>query len=453
MKKMVRVLFGLGILIFLVLIIYSFNLAQNTKIKNSFTITQTTAKPHLTNISWLPNDNNCEHVAGWLGSRILINYISNPNDSAVYIFDPQHGKKELITKHGGYSGIFNGYTKINLFALSDQRILLHYNYIDNMLLQSELNDINGIRGDYTYSTIENTVPKDNWLRKLAVESAEDYDSKDKETKSKIEIYNLKSKKSEKIFQYKSKYRTVGKGKCTPVNSFQSIGYSNNSKFICWCMEVDPGTFTFSIYNVASKAIKEYKITEDEGRFNFISNLSVSNDGDTLWFTGGPVTNYLANNPKAGTNIFKLDLNTNKIVPELIAEDAITYKTSFDNRFIVYEKLINDKQILITLNCLNLDSMNEIIIDDNIMTNVSGCFDLSNFDNTVSYLKKDLAGAKVYVVKLDSPSNQPALIYSLQEVEAVNCIHIGQDNKKLLISFDLKENERLKHNTCVMDISW
>ena len=314
----------------------------------------------------------------------------------------------------------------------------------------ELNNLNATKGDYSYSTIEDAIPLDNWLRKLAVESAEDHESKDKETISEIEIYDLKSKREEKIFEYKSKYRTVGKGKHTPINSFQSIGYSNNSKFICWCLEKDLGVFTFSVYNIASKSIKEYNVIKNQGNFNFISNLSVSNTGDTLWFTGCPINNYLSPTPQAGNNIFKLDLTENKLTPELIIEDAVTYKTSFDNGYLIYEKLTTDEEMMVSLNCLDLDSLNEITIDDNIMTNISKSFDLSTSDNTVSYLRKDNEGAKLYLVKLNAPNNKPKLIYSFPQIKTVNGMYIGKDNKNILISFNSQEGQQRR--TCIIDIN-
>ena len=440
LKKALPILLSLSILIVLIFILHTSSVFQNTNINNS--------QPKLTNISWLPNGNSCENAVGLLGNRVLMNYISNPDDSAVYIYDPRHDKKELIAKHGGYSGKFNGYTKIAPYVLSNQKLLLHYNFIDNMVLQFELNNLNGAKGDHSYSTIEDAIPLDNWLKILAVESAEDYKSKDKETKSKIEIYDLKSKREETILEYKSRYRSVGKGKLAPINSFQSIGYSNNSKFICWCVEYDLGVFQFSIYNVDSKTVKEYKVIEKQGSFNFINNLSVSNNGETLWFTGCALNNYCAASPQAGNNIFKLDLTKNNISPELLSENVVTYKTSFDNRYLVYEKLSTNGKTL-SLNCLDLDSMNGITVDEDIMPNLSEGFDLSDSDNTFSYLRKDSEGVKVYVGKLDTPNAKPDLIYSLPEIKAVNCIHIGEGNRNILISFDSIEKQR---RTCIIGIN-
>lgn len=439
-KKVPAILLSLSIIIVLTIVLLKPSVFQNTKINSS--------KPELTNISWLPNGNSCENARGLLGGRVLINYISNPNDSAVYIYDPQSEKKELLAKHGGYSGKYNGYTRIEPYILSGQKLLLHYNFIDNMVLQFELNNLNGAKGDYSYSTIEDAIPTDNWLKKLAIESAEDYKSKDKETKSKIIIYDLKAKREETIFEYKSRYRSVGKGKLAPINSFQSIGYSNNSNFICWCEEYDLGVFQFSVYNVNSKAVKEYKVIEEQSYFNFINNLSVSNDGKTLWFTGCPINNYCADSPQAGNNIFKLDLTKNNISPELISENVVNYKTSFDNMYLVYEKLSTNDNTL-SLICLDLNSMNEITIAEDITHNLSEGFDLSDSNNTFSYLLNDSEGVKVYFGKLGTTSAKTNPIYKLPEIKAVNCMHIGEGNRNILISFDLTEKQ---HRTCIININ-
>lgn len=450
MKKLLAVLFSLFIFIVLILILCNSSMFNNIKSYNSLVNNQTTINPKPSNISWLPEGNSCEYKAGLIGKKVLINYISNPDDSSVYVYDPQSGKKELIRKHGGYSGEFNGYTIITPFVLSDQKLLLHYNFIDNRVLQFELNDLNASRDDYSYSTIEDAIPLDNWLRKLAIESAEDHASKDKETMSEIEIYDLKSKREEKIFEYKSRYRTVGEGKHTPINSFQSIGYSSNSKFICWCLEEELGVFTFSVYNTLSNSIKNYNITNTRDDFDFVSNLSVSNTGDTIWFTGCPINNYLSPAPQTGNNIFKLDLTGNKISPELIVEDAVTYKTSFDNRYLVYEKLIANEEMMISLNCLNLDSMDEVTIDDNIMPNKSKSFDLSTYDNAVLYLRKDKEGTNLYLAKLNAPNSKPKLIYSLPQIKTLNSMYIGNNNKSILISYDMQEGQQ--RSTCIIDIN-
>jgi hypothetical protein len=440
-KKVLAILLSLSIITALTIVLLKSSVFQKNKINSS--------QPQLTNISWLPNGNSCENAVGLMGRRVLINYISNPNDSSVYIYDPQSKKEELIAKYGGYSGKYNGYTKISPYILSDQKLLLHYNFIDNMVLQYELNNLNGAKGDYSYSTIEEAIPADNWLKKLAIESAEDYESKDKDTKSKIVIYDLKAKREETIFEYKSRYRSVGEGKLAPINSFQSVGYSNNSKFICWCVEYDLGVFHFSVYNLSSKAVKKYKVIEKQGYFNFINNLSVSNDGKTLWFTGCPINNYCADSPQAGNNIFKLDLTKSNVSPELISENVVNYKTSFDNRYLVYEKLSTNGENMLSLNCLDLDSMNEVTIDEDIMPNLSEGFDLSDSDNTFSYLKKDSEGVKVYVGKLGSTNAQTKLIYKLPEIKAVNCMHMGKGNRNILIFFDSAEKQ---HRTCIININ-
>lgn len=446
----------IGVSVALVLVIYMIFLFQNNMTKNTFIILEDNNTPQVSeynNIIWLAkNHNGLEDRIGWIGNGILVNYMAITPDATVYIYYPEQGKKEFIVSHGDYYGKFMGQTEIKPFVLNEQKILLYYNYIENPILQLQLNNIKFTQKDYSYSYVEETVPKDNVFRKNIEEYAEKSESKDIEAKSMIKIYDLKSRKLEKVFEYKNKYRTTGSEDHIPIISLQSVGYSNNSMYIAWCVENELGEFLFSIYNVNSKTERKYKTIEGQERFDCIESLSVSNDGNTIWFIGKPKANYMGSIYKKGNNIFRMDMNK-KNEPELIAEDVISYKTSFDDRYIIYDKLKKDNEEKTgTLSCMNLLTMEEVSIDENIISCLPKGFDLSLSDNKFTYLKKNDNGAQIYVGKLDDKTYKPRLIGKLPDIANVKCVDFGENNNNLLVSYYYILNKKHVYNTCVIKIN-
>ena len=84
------------------------------------------------------------------------------------------------------------------------------------------------------------------------------------------------------------------------------------------MENELGIFAFSVYDSVSKTKKVYKFTENQGGIHFIDTLTVSNDGNTIWFKVKPIDSYMLNDFKPGSSVYKMTLINDELVPELIA---------------------------------------------------------------------------------------------------------------------------------------
>lgn len=452
-KKSMNFLFVSGVFVSIVLVSYTIWLFHNIGTSNTYELSEEVGRSGLFesgNIKWLSRNNNfTENKKGWIGNGILVDHEGIPPNAAIYMYYPNKGERQLIASCGNYYGKFMGSLNIVPYVLNQEKILFHYNYVDNIVLKMELNNIN--KKEYSY--IEDTVPEDNILRKYIEEYPQESDRKEMDSKSSIRIYDIVSNKSEIIFEYKTKYRSVPNTVESPIENFQSLGYSNNSRYVCWTIEKEPGVFEFFVYDLALKTTKVYDFTENQGGVNLIENLTVSNDGNTVWFMVKPLDMNSLKDFRPEKYLCRLCLNNNEPVKAIIAQDVVSYKISYDNRYIIYDTFLKDKdKSSSSLKCIDLLSGKLIDIDkDSIECLVQG-YDLSPSTNKFAYLKKNHTGAELYIGEIEEENIILKSVCKLQDIYSVDCVDFSYDNKKMLISYYYLKNKVGIYDTCVVDIN-
>lgn len=458
-KQKARVLV-LYILIFLFLFFYYYVITKSFVLEETLTLPQKASSNKSDvneNAKFIMKDHSSfEKIKGWLGDKILIKYEALPPNGAIFVYEPELGKKDLIAEFGDYYGRFNGSKEIQPYSLmKGKKMMLHHIYRDNYNLIIEFNTIRKASEDYSYFSLEEVVDQDNVMRKAAEQHVKEANIEIRDTKSYIEIYDVESKKADVIYEYNSKYRIVeGVNTGLAFNSFQGVGFSNNGEFLVFCTEMEVGRFEFSVYNVLTKTTKKYSVYEEQGRFSLIENIGISNDGKTIWFKSQIDIDLVTEKQFWGAKIYQIKLDDKHNDIELVADNAVNYKTTYDNRYLVYDKSYEKEDISTNgLFCVDLLTIKEFKIDEDIISCYKESFDISNSGLKVAYLKKVDSGAKIYLSDVGIDNPKKISINSFSDFESLKSIDWDEKNQNILISYSYKSASSKSdiYNICVVSV--
>lgn len=271
-----------------------------------------------------------------------------------------------------------------------------------------------------------------------------------ENNSFFEIYNISTKRIEKLFDYTVKLRVDKEHTNAVFSTYKSVCISNNFKHLL-CYEKENRTgFSFINYDIDEKTAKTYEVAfkeSESGILQWLSSPSISSDGNTMWIIEKLEGTALPNLRE--TTLYMLDFRQKELNPQAIASNLYKYMVSLDNKYIVYS---TDpfKGNISKLICMNNKSKKEYTIEENIFEDG---FVLSSLGNVVAYLAKDEIGAKLYIKDFEDEESKSRLIYTFDEFLKLEYIDFSSDGKSVFVSYITNKDAKAldEYQMCLINL--
>jgi len=336
-------------------------------------------------------------IIGWIHNSIYYSFTMK-DDKYIYRYYPETGKKEEIFHEKSIAdfGIINTRDEKKIMVNCKNR-----NTLERIFFMEEKLE----KGDYHYDVI------------------------DESNKCFFEMYDILTKRRERLFEYTIKTNAV-------KDDYMGESLSNN--YLMYYLEED-NLYTFIKYDINTKVSKSYEISLKENANDidaYFEKAEISSDGKTIWAI--KVKEDSNKSKSTEKNLCKIDLNKKDVVPEYVTSDVDAYTITSDDRYIIYEKSSETNKDTRELVCLDALSEKEYLIDAEI---IDKGYDLSPSGTKIAYLVKDRDIAKLYIKDIGDKNSEGRLIYSFSDFNRLDCIDFGSDNKSVFISYLPNETKK------------